>query len=133
MDQIGAKEFDQTMPSGGYSLAALFLLVTATAIVLAIVGASTSNQNQTQGEWIVAHAVVGAFFGGAIGFWTALSYRRRRSNIAIGSFAGAITGGACAAAAAAGASFWLFVGGSVGLVLFGLADRLIHGNRSADG
>jgi hypothetical protein len=44
----------------------------------------------------------------------------------VGGAAGAITGCVCAVVAAAGASGWIFIGGSVGIITLGFLSHRAH-------
>jgi peptidoglycan/LPS O-acetylase OafA/YrhL len=105
----------------GFSLAALFLLVTTASVVFAL--ASSAWDTQTEPWELSIHAAVGFVLGGALGLWTGLYYPRRLPAALIGSAVGAVTGCVCAVVAAAGTNGWLFVGGSAGIIVLGLLAR----------
>jgi peptidoglycan/LPS O-acetylase OafA/YrhL len=108
----------------GFSLAALFLLVTTAGVVSAL--ARGAWDTETEGDVLSIHATVGFVLGGGLGLWTGLYYPRRLPASMIGMAVGAVTGGICAAVAAAGTNGWLFVGGSAGIIALGLLARRRH-------
>ncbi len=108
----------------GFSLASLFLLVTAAGVVAGL--ARNIGQTQTGSVVLLVHACIGAFLGMWAGALIGFGYPRRVSSILLGSFVGALTGGICAALAAAGGSPWLFFLGAVALLTLGFASRWIH-------
>ncbi|HUY33934.1 MAG TPA: hypothetical protein VMV69_14400 [Pirellulales bacterium] len=105
----------------GFSLAGLFLLVTTAGVVSAL--ARGAWDTQTEGYLVSIHAAIGSVVGAGLGLWTGLHYPRRLPAAMIGMAVGALTGGACAAVAAAGTNGWLFVGGSAGIIVLGLLAR----------
>ncbi len=128
MDQY--TEAPEAPPPRGFSLAALFLLLTTAGVVAAL-----ARSASLQAEWpdwrlngystlIVAHVAIGSVIGGVVGFFVGLSYKRRRRGCLIGSGVGACSGGLCAGIAAAGASLWMFLFGSVALITLGALSRL---------
>ncbi len=105
----------------GFSLAALFLLVTTAGVVSAL--ARGAWDTETEGNVLAIHAAIGFVLGGTLGLWTGLYYPRRLPASIIGMAAGAVKGCACSAVAAAGTNGWLFVGGSAGIIALGLLAR----------
>lgn len=113
----------------GFSLAALFLLLTTAGVVAALARNASLNTNfelNERGKLVFAHAAFGALVGAAVGFFVGRSYPRRRAGGMIGASVGAFSGGICAGVAAAGASFWLFVVGAVALLSLGILSRVVH-------
>jgi len=108
----------------GFSLAAMFLLVTTAGVISAL--ARGAWNTETEGDILSLHAAIGFMLGGGLGFWTGLYYPRRFPASMIGMAVGAVTGGICAAVAAAGTNGWLFVGGSAGIIVLGLLSRRGH-------
>jgi hypothetical protein len=105
----------------GFSLAALFMLVTTAGVVSALARSGWDTKTET---WILSlHAAVGFVLGGILGLWTGLYYPRRLPAAMIGTIVGAVTGGVCAFIAAAGTNGWLFVGGSAGIIALGFLAR----------
>ena len=116
---------DEALPSPrGYSLASLFLLVTAAGVVAGL--ARNIGQTQTGSVVLLVHACVGAVLGFLAGAAIGFGYPRRARGILLGSFVGSLTGGVCAALAAAGGSPWLFFLGAAALLALGFASRWIH-------
>lgn len=111
-------------PPRGYSLAALFLLVTTAGIIFALFRSATEHVSQWRfnGE-IAVHSIVGVFVGAAIGSITAQAYPRRLSSQLLGVAVGGLVGGICAAVAAAGASSWLYLVGALALIGMGVLAR----------
>lgn len=111
-------------PPRGYSLAALFLLVTTAGIIAALARSATEHVSEWRfnGE-IAGHAVLGFFIGATIGSITAQSYPRRLSGQLLGVAIGGFMGGACAVVAAAGASSWLYLVGAMALIGMGALAR----------
>ncbi|HVC98606.1 MAG TPA: hypothetical protein VND64_33375 [Pirellulales bacterium] len=105
----------------GFSLAAMFLLVTTAGVVSAL--ARGAWNTETEGYVLSIHAAIGVALGGGLGLWTGLYYPRRFPASMIGMAAGAVTGGTCSVVAAAGTNGWLFVGGSAGIIALGLLAR----------
>lgn len=128
MDQY--MQSPETPPPRGFSLAALFLLLTTAGVVAAL--ARNASLHAEWPDWrlngystlIVAHVVIGSVIGGIVGFFVGLSYRRRTRGSLIGSGVGACSGGLCAGIAAAGASLWVFLFGSVTLITLGALARI---------
>lgn len=108
-------------PQGGFSLASLFLLVTA-AGVIALLG-RTIVETEIKVTIVVIHAIVGGFIGGIAGAIIGAGYPRAVASGLLGWFVGTATGAICAATAASGGSPWLFVVGAVALVALGIASR----------
>jgi hypothetical protein len=108
----------------GFSLAALFLLVTTAGVVSAL--ARGAWNTETESDILSIHAAIGFMLGGGLGLWTGLYYPRRLPAAIIGVAVGAVTWGVCAAVAAAGTNGWMFVGGSVGVIVLGLLARRGH-------
>jgi hypothetical protein len=105
----------------GFSLAALFLLVTTAGVVSAL--ARGAWDTQTEPGILAIHAAVGLVMGGGLGLWTGFYYPRRFPAAMIGMAVGAMTGCVCATVAAAGTNGWLFVGGSAGIMALGFLAR----------
>lgn len=114
-------------PPRGYSLAALFLLVTTAGIIAALARNASMQINWKIDVGLVAHAALGCVLGVIIGSITAQSYPRRLTGQLIGAAVGALTGGVCAAVAASGVSSWLYLIG--GLVLIGMGALARFGQR----
>ena len=110
-------------PPRGYSLAALFLLVTTSGIIAALARSATLHVEWKIDGGIVAHAAIGLLIGVAVGSLTAHAYPRRLQGQLLGGAVGGVTGGVCAAVAAAGASLWLYLLGALALVGMGLLAR----------
>jgi len=110
-------------PPRGYSLAALFLLVTTAGIVAALARSASMQINWKIDAGLVVHAGLGFFVGAVVGSITAQSYPRRLIGQLLGAAVGGLTGGVCAAVAAAGASSWLYLIGSLGLIGMGALAR----------
>lgn len=124
-DPPGDAAGHDALPSArGYSLASLFLLVTAAGVVAGL--ARNIGQTQTGSVMLLIHACVGAVLGFLAGAIIGLGYPRRARGMLLGSFVGSLTGGICAALAAAGGSPWLFFLGAAALLALGLAARSIH-------
>ena len=122
-----------TPPARGYSLAALFLLVTTAGIVAALArNASLGSDWKLQANtvFVLVHAAVGLVAGAAVGFVTGLAYPRSTAGALLGASIGGLTGGICVAIVAAGASFWLFLAGGAALVLMGACARFGQRRRS---
>lgn len=115
---------DDVLSARGYSLASLFLLVTATAVLAGL--ARNIFQTGIQPVIISIHAGVGSFLGFLAGAVIGFGYPRRLRGMLLGSFVGWLTGGVCAALAAAGGSPWLFVLGAAALVALGFTSRWIR-------
>jgi hypothetical protein len=118
-------------PPRGYSLAALFLLVTTAGIVAALARSATEHVI----EWkfdsaIAAHAAIGLLVGAIVGFTTAQAYPRRLQGLFLGMATGGITGAVCATVAALGASFWLYLLGALALIAMGGFARFGHRRRN---
>lgn len=124
-EPLGNATTHEALPSArGYSLASLFLLVTAAGVVAGL--ARNIGQTQTGSVMLLVHACVGAVLGFLAGAIIGLGYPRRARGMLLGSFVGSLTGGICAALAAAGGSPWLFFLGAAALLALGLAARSIH-------
>ena len=128
MDQY--MQTPEAPPPRGFSLAALFLLLTTAGVVAAL--ARNASLHAEWPNWqlngystlIVAHVAIGSVIGGAVGFFVGLSYKRRGRGCLIGSGVGVCSGGLCAGIAAAGASLWMFFFGSLTLIALGTLARL---------
>ncbi|HVW38424.1 MAG TPA: hypothetical protein VHB99_14005 [Pirellulales bacterium] len=107
-------------PPRGYSLAALFLLVTTAGIVAALARSATERiiEWKFDGE-VAAHAAIGLLVGAIVGFTTAQAYPRRLQGLFLGMATGAATGAVCATVAALGASLWLYLLGALALIAMG--------------
>ena len=116
-------------PPRGYSLAALFLLVTTSGIIAALARSATLHVEWKIDAAIVAHAAMGLAIGAVVGSLTAHAYPRRLNGQLLGGAVGGVTGGICAAVAAAGASLWLYLLGALALVGMGLLARFGHRRR----
>lgn len=117
---------EQTPPRG-FSLAALFLLLTTAGIVAALARNASLNTNwqlNEQTKFVLLHAAMGVVAGACVGFFVGSSYMHRARGSLIGGSVGAATGGICAGIAAAGASLWVFVVGAVALVSLGVLARV---------
>ncbi|HWB07680.1 MAG TPA: hypothetical protein VG826_00445 [Pirellulales bacterium] len=121
MDDLAEPE--PVRSQGGFSLASLFLLVTA-AGVIALVG-RTIVETDIEVTVVAVHAIIGGFVGGIAGAIIGTGYPRPLSSGLIGWFVGTLTGAICAATAASGGSPWLFVVGAAALVGLGIASRWI--------
>jgi hypothetical protein len=105
----------------GYSLSALFLLVTTAGVVSALARGAWDTKTES---WILAiHAAGGLVLGGILGLCTGLNYPRGFAAAMIGMTVGAIIGSICATVAAAGTNGWLFVFGSAGIIALGFLAR----------
>jgi hypothetical protein len=122
MDDLAAPEPVQA--PGGFSLASLFLLVTA-AGVIALVG-RTIVETEIEMTVVAIHAIIGGFVGGIAGAIIGAGYPRPHISGPLGWAVGTLTGAVCAATAASGGSPWLFVVGAAALVALGIASRWIH-------
>ena len=125
MDDLAAPEPERE--HRGFSLASLFLLLTAAAVISALGRNLTSTKIDL--TWINIHFAVGAIIGGIGGAIIGIGYPRPVSSGLLGCFVGGLTGGICAATAASGGSPWLFVVGGAALVALGLASRWMHQPR----
>lgn len=120
--------------SGGFSLASLFLLVTAAGavallarnIVERLAGRLPGNLPKFEPTVIGVHAILGGIAGGIVGAITGAGYPHRLTGVTIGWLVGTLTGGVCAAAAVSGGSPWLFCVGAAALVTLGIASRWLH-------
>lgn len=120
---------DPAPSSQGYSLASLFLLVTTAGVVAGL--ARNIAQTQIDAMVLAVHAGIGSLIGCIAGAVIGFSYPRRLRGMLLGSFVGWLTGGVCAALAAAGGSPWLFGLGALALLTLGFASRWIHRRESA--
>lgn len=111
-------------PSGGFSLASLFLLVTAAGVISLL--ARTIVVTKVEPTLVTVHAVIGGFIGGIVGALIGAQYPRPVSSIGLGWLAGTATGGVCAATAASGGSPWLFFVGAIALITLGIASRWVQ-------
>jgi hypothetical protein len=109
---------------GGYSLASLFLLVTAAGVIALL--ARKIVETETKVTIVGVHAVVGGLIGGIAGAIIGAGYPRPVSSALLGWIVGTLTGATCAATAASGGSPWLFIVGAVALVALGVASRWMH-------
>lgn len=110
----------------GFSLAALFLLLTTAGVVAALARNASLNTDWQLNNFsilVLGHAVLGVVFGGIVGFFVGISYPRPMKGGAIGATAGSLSGGISASIAAAGASLWIFVVGAIALVSLGVLVR----------
>lgn len=121
----------QPQISQGYSLTALFLLVTTAALVLGLASSTDGRAISRVDDIVVAQIVLGAMFGGGVGCAAAAAYPRRGRSLLIGLFTGAGTGGVCAFSAAAGASIWLYLAGAAGLLLLGAISLILQNKVAA--
>ncbi|MGH7134445.1 MAG: hypothetical protein ACREHD_01820 [Pirellulales bacterium] len=111
-------------PQGGFSLASLFLLVTAAGVIALL--ARSIVETKIEVTLVVVHAVIGGFVGGIVGAIIGAGYPRLLAGLALGWFIGTVTGAVCAATAASGGSPWLFCVGAAALVALGVASRWMH-------
>lgn len=121
--------------SGGFSLASLFLLVTAAGAVALLArniverllaARLPGNLPKFEPTVIGVHAILGGIAGGIVGAITGAGYPHRLTGVALGWFVGTLTGGVCAAAAVSGGSPWLFCVGAAALAALGIASRWLH-------
>lgn len=122
MDDLISPE--PTPAQGGFSLASLFLLVTA-AGVIALLGRKIV-ETEIEVTVVAIHAIVGGLIGGVAGAIIGAGYPRPLPSGLLGWLVGTATGAICAATAASGGSPWLFVVGAAALVSLGVASRWIH-------
>jgi len=125
MDDLAVPE--PPRPSGGFSLASLFLLVTAAGVISLL--ARRIVITKVEPTLVNIHALIGGLIGGIVGAIIGAGYPRPKSGTALGGFFGTVTGGVGAATAASGGSPWLFVVGAAALVALGLASRWMHQPR----
>ena len=134
-DEFATAEHDRSLPDdpappepahgqGGFSLASLFLLVTAAGVISLLARAIVATD--VASEIVGIHAAIGAFIGGIAGAVIGAGYPRPLSGIGLGWLAGTLTGSVCAATAASGGSPWLFFVGAAALVALGVASRWMH-------
>ena len=128
MDDLAQAE--PPISPGGFSLASLFLLVTAAAAI-ALLGRNIVQQFDNplpkfQPTLIVVHAILGGIVGGIVGAIIGAGYPRLLTGLAVGWFVGTLTGSICAAASASGGSPWLFFVGAAALIALGVASRWLH-------
>ena len=119
MDDLARPE--PVAPQGGFSLASLFLLVTAAGVIALL--ARKIVETEIEVTIVVIHAIVGGFVGGIAGAIIGAGYPRPVSSGLLGWSVGTATGAVCAATAASGGSPWLFVVGAAALVALGVASR----------
>jgi hypothetical protein len=108
----------------GFSLAALFLLVTTAAWFrrwLAVLGTP-----RPRGPSCRSMPPSGSCWEVVLDCGPASTTRAGLPASMIGLAVGAVTRGICAAVAAAGTNGWLFVGGSAGIIALGLLARRGH-------
>src|SRR5579864_4320264 len=98
MDDLAADE--PPLPQGGFSLASLFLLVTAAGVIALL--ARSIVVTKIEVSIVEIHAVVGGFIGGIVGLIIGAGYPRPLSGMGLGWLVGTITGAVCAATAASG-------------------------------
>jgi hypothetical protein len=110
--------------SGGFSLASLFLLLTAAGAIALL--ARNILETKIEPTLIGVHAILGGAVGGIVGAVIGAGYPRLPVGLAVGSFVGTLTGGVCAATSASGGSPWLFCVGAAALVVLGFASRWLH-------
>ncbi|HEV3344071.1 MAG TPA: hypothetical protein VG125_27095 [Pirellulales bacterium] len=122
MDDLAAPEPGH--PPGGFSLASLFLLVTAAGVIALL--ARKIVETEIEVTVVTIHAIIGGFIGGIAGAIIGGGYPRPSVSGPLGWLAGTLTGAVCAATAASGGSPWLFVVGAVALVALGVASRWMH-------
>ena len=125
MDDLAAPE--PPLPQCGFSLASLFLLVTAAAVISLL--ARSIVVPKIEVTLVGIHAAVGGFIGGIVGLIIGAGYPRPLSGMALGWLVGTITGAVCAATAASGGSPWLFFVGAAALIALGFASRWMHRPR----
>lgn len=121
MDDLAAPE---PLPQGGFSLASLFLLVTASGVIALL--ARNIVITKIEASIVEIHAAAGGFIGGIAGLIIGAGYPRPLGGMALGWLVGTITGAVCAATAASGGSPWLFCVGAGALVALGLASRWMY-------
>ncbi len=117
----------QASPPRGFSLAALFLLLTTAGVVAALARNASLNTNwrlNEQSTFVLVHVLIGVIVGACVGLFVGLSYPRRLAGSLIGASVGAVSGGICAGVATAGASLWVFASGAMAIVLLGILVRL---------
>jgi hypothetical protein len=119
MDDLSAPE--PAHAQGGFSLASLFLLVTAAGVIALL--ARSIVETKIEISLVAIHAVIGGFIGGIAGAIIGASYPRMLIGLGLGWFVGTLTGGVCAATAASGGSPWLFFVGAAALLALGVASR----------
>jgi hypothetical protein len=119
MDDLAGPE--PAPPQGGFSLASLFLLVTAAGVIALL--ARKIVETEIDYSIVTIHAIVGGFIGGIAGAIIGAGYPRAVASGLLGWLVGMATGAICAATAASGGSPWLFVVGAVALVALGVASR----------
>jgi hypothetical protein len=122
MDDLAAPE--PTHVQGSFSLASLFLLVTAAGVIALL--ARTIVETKIEVTIVAVHAIIGGFIGGIVGAIIGAGYPRMLFGLGLGWFVGTLTGGVCAATAASGGSPWLFVVGAAALLTLSVASRWIH-------
>ena len=121
-----------TPPARGYSLAALFLLVTTSGIVAALLRNASLQTDWKAGadnRFLVVYGAIGCVVGAVVGFVSGLAYPRAREGALLGALAGGLTGGICSGIALAGASIWIFLMGGAALVAMGICARVGHHRR----
>jgi hypothetical protein len=123
MDDLAAPE--PAHSQGGFSLASLFLLVTAAGVIALL--ARKIVETDIEVTIVGIHAAIGGFIGGIAGGIIGAGYPRPVFSGLLGWLVGALTGAVCAATAASGGSPWLFVVGAVALMALGVASRWMHG------
>jgi hypothetical protein len=119
MDDLSGSE--PVPVQGGFSLASLFLLVTAAGVIALL--ARKIVETDIEVTIVAIHAIVGGIIGGIAGAIIGAGYPRAVGSGLLGWLVGTATGAICAATAAAGGSPWLFVVGAVALVALGIASR----------
>jgi hypothetical protein len=122
LDDLAASE--PVPVQGGFSLASLFLLVTAAGVIALL--ARKIVETEIEVTVVMIHAGIGGFIGGIAGAIVGAGYPRPLPSGLLGWLVGTLTGAICAATAASGGSPWLFVVGAVALVALGVASRWIH-------
>lgn len=121
MDDLARPEPPQ---QGGFSLASLFLLVTAAGVIALL--ARSIVETKIEVTLVVVHAVIGGLVGGIVGAVIGAGYPQLLAGLVLGWFIGMVTGAVCAATAASGGSPWLFCVGAAALVALGIASRWMH-------
>ena len=106
---------------GGFSLASLFLLVTASGVMALLARAMVETELDVRVMGF--HAAAGALIGGIAGAIIGAGYPRPLASALLGWMVGTLAGAVSAATAASGGTSWLFLIGAVALVALGIASR----------
>ena len=108
---------------GGYSIAALLLLIATVAVLLALGRSLLATRDDETWELAGINMAAGFLGGNLVGAMIGFSYENRGRGLLVGAIVGGLTGIAAGACAAAAISVPVAIGGSLLLIAVGALVR----------